>query len=136
MQEILTKIYKYCAYQDRCSSEVEKKLRDLGATEIAIPQLMEHLRSERMLDDVRFVRSFVRGKFYHKKWGKQKITYELRKKRLEENLIETGLTEEISPEDYQETIAYWVARKDKQWKQLQVHERKQKILRFFTTKRI
>ena len=31
--EILSKLERYCRYQERCKSEVEKKLVDLGVTE-------------------------------------------------------------------------------------------------------
>ena len=134
MEEILIRIYKYCAYQDRCTSEVVKKLKELDAPEDKIPDFLAHLEAERMLDEERFARSFARGKFSVKRWGKQKIRFELRKKRVPENLISIALNEEIEEETYRQTVEYWVERKGKQWAKVPVIERKSKILRFLQQK--
>lgn len=84
---ILDKVYRYCAYQDRCTSEVREKLRkfELSGTEIAAT--IDMLREENYLDDQRYVEAYVRGKLRIKKWGKQKIRLKLKEKGLQDTLI-------------------------------------------------
>lgn len=44
----------------------------------AIEQIIHHLITENYLNETRFAQSFARGKFRTKKWGKQRITRELK----------------------------------------------------------
>lgn len=52
-----------------------------------------------LLNEERFAIQFAGGHFRQKKWGKQKIRYALRQKRLGENIIQIALNE-ISTADY------------------------------------
>ena len=61
------------------------------------------LMQEDFLNEERFARSFVRGKFRIKKWGKIKITQELKMKEISAPIIKLGLTE-IDPSEYIETL--------------------------------
>lgn len=133
-QETLSAIYKYCAYQDRCTSEVTQKLRDLGLPDIDIPDMLAHLEVERFLDDERFARSFVRGKFNHKKWGKNKIRFEIRKKGISDILVRRIIKEEIEEEDYRKMLEKLIERKRKELNGQDEFRQKEKIVRFLTQK--
>lgn len=133
-EEIVAKLYKYCAYQDRCTSEVIGKLWDWGIPGWQHDEYLAHLEDERFLDDARFVRSFVRGKFYHKSWGKEKIRHELRKKQVPKSLVEAGLAEEIEEEAYQNKVQDLA---EKKWQQLEGDphlKRKEKVVRYLLQK--
>ncbi len=69
---------RYCAYQDRCHQEVLGKLREMRMIPEAIDKIMGHLIAHGFLNEERFARSFVRGKFRIKKWGRVRITRELK----------------------------------------------------------
>jgi regulatory protein len=99
-EEILSKIYKFCTYQERCRSEVRRKLLKLGAEEKDVENVLTHLESENFLNEERFATSFARGKFIYKKWGRQKIRHELRQKGVPDELIEAAIEEEIDDESY------------------------------------
>lgn len=89
----------YCAYQDRCHFDVEKKLRDYFIIPEAKDEILLSLMQDNFLNEERFAKSFVRGKFKTKKWGKIKIKHELKHKNISEYLINAGL-KEIDDEEY------------------------------------
>lgn len=105
------KLIDYCNYQERSLTEVEDKLRvysDLTPAEVN--QIIEFLIKERFLDEKRYAISFVRGKFFIKKWGKNKIAYALSSKRIPSNLIQEALAD-ISDEEYQHTLQELILKK-------------------------
>ena len=52
--EILSKLERYCRYQERCKSEVEKKLVDLGVTEKIKKSILYELSKKKYFDNNRF----------------------------------------------------------------------------------
>ena len=53
------------------------------------------------MNETRFCKSFVRGKFKIKNWGKRRIIQELKSRKISEFNIKKGLSE-INEFDYQE----------------------------------
>ncbi len=133
-KEILKKIYKFCAYQERYSTEVRRKLQALGTLSDEIPLILQHLEEEGFLNDKRYAHSFVRGKFSQKKWGKAKIRQGLREKGIEEALIHRALKEEIEEEDYLNTLTTLVEKKKKDIPDLSIRKEKAKMIRFLQQK--
>ncbi len=84
---VLDKVYRYCAYQDRCTSEVREKLKKLDLSGPEIGSVIQQLKDEGYLDDERYVEAYVRGKLRIKKWGKLKIKLKLKEKGLQDALI-------------------------------------------------
>ena len=101
--EARRKAEKYCAYQDRCHQEVRRKLYDLGLYGEDVDQVMARLIEDRFLDEERFARSYARGKFRMKKWGKQRITRELKSRQVSAYCIKQGLSE-IEDAAYAKTL--------------------------------
>ena len=97
------RIERYCAYRDRCQFEVEEKLRSFGLSSPDIDKLSTQLIETGFLDEKRFVIAFVTGKFRLKRWGRHKITQNLKEKRISNELIDAGLNE-IDEEEYYETL--------------------------------
>ena len=62
-----------------------------------------HLLEHDFLNEERFAKAFVRGKFRIKKWGKLRIIRELKYKKVSKYNIETAL-KEISEVDYLNTF--------------------------------
>nr|WP_299170940.1 regulatory protein RecX [uncultured Allomuricauda sp.] len=103
VQEAKRKIEGYCAYQDRCHKEVLQKLVDMRMIPEAIDQIMAHLIQENYLNEERFAKSFARGKFSIKKWGKNRIVNELKQRQISTFNIKSAL-KEIEEEDYRNTL--------------------------------
>lgn len=93
----------YCAYQDRCHWEVEQKMRDFLLIPEAKDELYLYLIKENYLNEERFVRSYIRGKFVIKHWGRNKIRQHLKQKQIPTKLIEK-CWDEINEEDYVQTL--------------------------------
>jgi regulatory protein len=62
-------------------------------------EILLYLIKENFLNEERFAKSYVRGKFYIKKWGKNKIKLNLLQKGISEKLILKSFSE-INQEDY------------------------------------
>jgi len=103
IEEAKRSLERYCAYQDRCHQEVHKKLVEMRMIPDAIDIIMGHLIEHEFLNEERFAKAFVRGKFNHKYWGKQRIVRELKQRKLSEYTIKIGLLE-ITDEDYEKVF--------------------------------
>jgi len=134
LDEARKKLEYYCAYQDRSHYEVEKKLKEMRMIPEARDVIMLHLIQEGFLNEERFAKSLVRGKFYYKNWGKRKIIQALKSHRIHDKLISTAL-EEIEPDDYKKTILKLIAQKKKDYsKEANPYKLKQKIFQFLLQK--
>ena len=101
--EAKQKLENYCAYQERCHQEVRRKLRSMGMIPLAIDDIMVHLIKNNFLNEERFARSYARGKFRVKKWGRIRIERELKARGLSDYTIEAGL-DEIDEDEYMDTF--------------------------------
>jgi regulatory protein len=111
--EARKKIYHYCAYQERCHSEVKNKLYSLGVSSDEVDEIMTHLIAEGYLSEERFAIAFAGGKFRLKGWGKIKIIQALESKGLTQNCINAGL-KEINDDDYLNAIESLLMKKTSQ----------------------
>ncbi len=101
--EIKQKMAHYCVYQDRCHQEVEYKMRDFLLVPEAREEILLYLMREGYLNEERFTRSYIRGKFYMKSWGRTKIRLHLKSKGVPEKLI-SQCFDEIDEADYRKAI--------------------------------
>ena len=100
LENLYAKISRYCAYQERSSGEVRQKLRLLGADSETSQKLLERLADDNFINEERFARAYVRGKFRINGWGRLKIKNGLRAKGVDESLIRAALAEEINEKEY------------------------------------
>jgi regulatory protein len=131
--EALQKIAAYCAYQERSHREVEDKLRSYGLDEDDAGEIMIRLVREKLLDDERYARSFVRGKHRLKKWGRRRIRLELKQRGLSEYCIKAGLSE-IDGDEYYQNLKELLEKKNALEKESNPHKRRQKLTAYATQK--
>ena len=134
-EQIIFKSEAFCAYQERCVSEVRTKVERLGADESLSLEVIKHLKENRFLDEKRFVEAYVQGKLRIKKWGRQKIKAALFQKRIDAKLIQEGIYAFISDEEYQEVMESLIERKNRELsseKNPQI--KKQKLMRFLLSR--
>ncbi|MEZ5172616.1 MAG: regulatory protein RecX [Bacteroidia bacterium] len=112
--EAITQLKKFCAYQERCQQDVRLKLRNSLLSQDEKEFVISQLISEDFLNEERYARSFTRGKFRIKKWGRRKIVYALRAKGISEPCIRMGL-QEISSSEYESTLRSEIARYSKKY---------------------
>jgi len=103
LNEAIKKLESYCAYQERCHKEVVNKLREMRMIPEATDQIVVHLIDNNYLNEERFAQSFARGKFNIKKWGRKRITLELKQRDISRFNIKTAM-KEIDDSAYLETF--------------------------------
>jgi regulatory protein len=113
--EATNQLKKFCAYQERCHQEVRHKLMKSQLTSEEQEFVLSELISEGYLNEERYARSFARGKFRIKKWGKRKIVHALKSKGISETCIRYGL-QEISNSDYETLIKSEIQKFSKKYK--------------------
>jgi regulatory protein len=126
---ILGKVRSYCAFQERCISEVAGKLREWKVGPKRAEGIIEQLTKEDYLNEERFARSFAGGKFRNNHWGKSKIIYELEKRQVPDLIIQIGL-EEIDDEEYANSLKELLQRKNRELREPDEFKRKQKLIAF------
>ena len=127
VNEIKNKLEFYCVYQDRCHKEVESKLREYNVIPEARELILLSLMEEGFLNEERFCKSFARGKFRIKKWGKERIIRELKFRDVSVYNIKTAL-KEINEEEYMETLYELVHKKNNSLNESNIYKRKKKIV--------
>jgi regulatory protein len=132
-EQALQKLRQYCAYQERSHSEVQQKLWDIGAYRSDHDEIISTLIEEDYLNEERFAKSFVGGKFRMKDWGRKKIYYALKEKKVSEYNIKKAM-KEIDEVAYQETLQELAEKKYALLKGEQYLVRKKKTMDYLLQK--
>ncbi len=119
-------IGRFCAYRERCQSEVQQRLYDYGLHTSDVDEIMSELILQGYLNEERFARAFVRGKFLYNNWGRNKIIRQLKVKKVSEPCIRLGL-EEIDDKQYDQKLLDLLEAHDKKLKESNAYVRKRKI---------
>lgn len=90
---------KFCGYRERSKKEVEDKLIAKSFNQKIIKVCIERLVELDFLNNIRFSKSFSRGKNNNNRWGKNKIKFHLKNKGLTDDEINIGI-ESINKESY------------------------------------
>lgn len=133
LQEATKKLEHYCAYQERCHQEVRKKLESMHMIPEAIDVIIVHLLKHNFLNEERFAKTFVRGKFRIKAWGRRRLTYELKKKDISKVNINQALTE-IENEEYIEVFNELAEKKARLIKETNVYKKRKKLIDYLLYK--
>ena len=89
--QVLDKMAKYCAYQERCVKDVRDKLKTFDIPEEEKQKILAYLLDNRFVDDERFAKAFVRGKINQSGWGINKIRFHLVQKGIAKDIIDEAL---------------------------------------------
>ncbi len=133
VDEIKKKLENFCIYQDRCHKEVEQKMSNYNLIFEAKELILLYLIQYNFLNEERFSKSFARGKFRIKKWGKQRIIRELKYRNISVYNINSAL-KEIDETEYLQTIITITERKNKTIKEPNLFKRKKKLVDFLLRK--
>jgi regulatory protein len=132
-EQALQKLKQYCAYQERSHAEVQQKLWDLGVKRAEHDEIISTLIEEDYLNEERFAKAFVGGKFRMKDWGRKKIYYALKEKKVSEYNIKKAM-KEIDDEAYRKTLAELAEKKYISLKGEQYLVRKKKTMDYLMQK--
>ena len=99
----VSKAEQYCVQGEQCRSAVFDKLKAWGADEELAQKVTDYLEEEGFIDERRYCRLYCESKLRLQKWGRVKIAYNLRMKRIGNELIEEALRE-LDEEQYFDTL--------------------------------
>eukprot|EP01132_Coremiostelium_polycephalum_P015405 gene15406-18608_t len=123
----LAKAEHYCAYQERAQQEVRNKLYEWGLKTGEVEELISELIQTNFLNEERFSKAYVSGKFNINKWGKIKIRQGLKLKQVPEKMIAKALLS-IDYDDYLKAILNCARKKDALIKENDPYKRKYKLI--------
>jgi Uncharacterized protein conserved in bacteria len=118
-----------CCRSEHCVSEIQEKLKLWGLSAKDSVLVIEKLIEEKYIDDERFARAYAKDKSRFNKWGKQKIAFMLRSKKISPEIISVAL-EEIEEDQYSEQLVKLLADKAKTIKSDNPYDRRNKLMRF------
>jgi len=127
--EAKRKAESYCAYQERSQQEVRDKIYLWGLHYSDVENIISYLIEENFLNEERFAKAYVLGKFRIKGWGRIKITQGLKLKQVSPPLITIAL-KEINPSDYFEKLSNILIKKSKLLKESDTYKRRNKLYQY------
>jgi len=118
-----------CSKSEHCSFDIQEKLKSWGLASTDIDAVIEKLTAEKYIDDERFARAYAKDKSRFNKWGKQKIAFMLRNKRIAPEIIRLAL-EEIEDDGYTDQLLKLLTDKAKTMSSANKFDRRNKLMRF------
>lgn len=109
-QQALQKLRHYCAYQERSHQDVREKLQQLACAKKEHDAIISSLIEDDYLNEERFALAFAGGKWRTKRWGRNRIRFELKQKKVSDYCIKKAL-QEIEEEDYLSVLSRLTADK-------------------------
>ena len=124
--QILDKMAKYCAYQERSVKEVTDKLKTFEISEKDLEEIINYLIDNKFVNDERFAHAFVRGKINQSGWGVNKIRFHLIQKGVSKEIIDEAL-QSFDEEAYRQRLVEVLKAKAKTVKAANDFERNRKL---------
>lgn len=125
----LSKSAALCAQQERCCSEIEEKLLSWDVDKEIVEQVLKKLVEEKYIDESRFAGFYARDKFRFNKWGKQKISWNLHRKKISKDIINDVLNG-FDETDYSDTLFLLLKEKERSIAGRDFMKKKAALIRF------
>ena len=132
-QQALQKVKQFCSYQERSHFETGQKLFGFGLNKSEVEAILSDLIDENYLNEERFSILFAGGKFRIKKWGRIRITYELKQKRVSDYCIKKAI-QSIDQDEYEITLLKLASDKWSSLNEDLYHTKIEKISRYLQSK--
>jgi regulatory protein len=97
--ELKTKIEAYCAAAEHCEMEARMRLRQWKCDSQNEDEIIDYLIAENFISDERYAKAFVHDKLLYQGWGRVKIAYMLRGKKIASDIIQSAI-QTIDEEEY------------------------------------
>lgn len=120
---------KLCSQSEKCVFDIKKKLFDLKLPEEDIQNILEILISNNYLNEYRYAISYTKDKLKFNKWGKNKISYLLKQKKISPNIIQTAL-DDIESIEYENILLQLIQKKYHTIKAFDPYYQKIKLIQF------
>lgn len=128
-EHALTLATAYCSTAEHCLSEVTTKLQNWGIDRDAIERILNHLESEKYIDQERYCAAYINDKIRLAKWGKNKVSQGLYIKKISSEIVWRHLNL-IDKESYLDGLKGLLATKRKSVRAPTEYELNGKLIRF------
>lgn len=128
----LSKAEQYCAQSEQCRSSVMDKLTRWGASHELSERIINYLVKNDYINERRFCQIYSESKMNLQKWGRIKIAYQLRAKRIDKRLIDEALTD-LDPNRYHEVLLQLARQKMSTIKDDNSFARRNKLMAFLAS---
>lgn len=125
----LNRMANLCARREYCVFDIKSKLMRYELGHESIERIIEHLIKEKYIDELRFARSFINDKIRFNKWGRVKIDFVLRQKRIPQDIITEAFLD-FSDEDLNASLNDVLNAKWKTIKGNSEQDKRTKLIRF------
>lgn len=123
-----SKLAKLCSTKEICRYDALEKLYKWEIFNEA-EDIVDWLEDEKFIDDSRYARFFVRDKYRFNKWGRIKIAYHLRHKKISEASISEAM-KEIDDKEYTDILHSLLSQKHRSVKDDDPIQIKSKLYRY------
>lgn len=125
----LSRMANLCARRECCVFDIRTKLMRYELDQEAIDRIIEQLKKDRYIDELRFTHSFINDKIQFNKWGKIKIDFALRQKYIPQSIINEAFLD-FSDEQLNDSLEALLSAKWKTIKGKTEHDKRTKLIRF------
>lgn len=132
-KEIANKLYRYCAYQERAISDVNKQLDKYNLDEKLKRKIIEKLIAEGFLNEERYAQIYMLSKLRNNRWGRIKIIHGLKEKLIDPNIIHKVI-DTIDEKEYVEIINSLIEKKEVLLQKEDLFTKKNKLARYIIYK--
>lgn len=129
IKNALTKAQNLCATQEKCISDICKKLFDWKLPSKEHDTVINSLLEDKFIDEQRYAVFYAKDKFNYNKWGKIKIEYTLKQKNISSQNIKSALNK-IPETEYDKLLETELIKKIKTIKDSDEYTIKSKLVRF------
>lgn len=129
----LSKAKYYCARGEQCIQGVAEKMRDWGVPEPLQQRILESLVEEGYVDETRYCRIYCDSKLRLNKWGRKKIRFQLKMKRIPTTIIDDAINN-IDIEEYNTILSNLAETKWRSLRNEPIPKRKAKTMAFLASK--
>lgn len=125
----LSKCMAICSKAEKCISDIQRKLDGWDLSPESTDWVVKELITQKFIDEERYARHYVRDKFRFNRWGRTKITFMLRGKKIPVSSIKSALAE-IDGDEYFEVLKSLLSQKMKKIKFENEYDKKARLVRF------
>jgi len=129
----LSRAMVLCSKHEYCIDDILTKLHSWGVSDPDSERIINTLVKEKFLDEKRYSEIFVREKFRFNKWGRIKITAQLKLKKVPSEIIKNALVS-LDDELYVQTLKDLLKEHRKHIKAKNQYDLKGKLLRYGQSK--
>jgi len=129
VKEALSKAQYLCAQKEKCISDIRTKLYDWKLPEVDHETVINKLLDDKFINEERYALHYTKDKIVHNKWGRIKITYALKQKKIKDEYINNAF-DNFSEDEYENILKNELLKKLKTIKDKDEYAIKSKLLRF------